>query len=152
MNCELCGGNIRGEAQAVNIDGGLFRVCNSCARLGTPARLPKKPVARTFTTSSNPGFARAPRGPAPPRPPSPPSADFGDQEVELRSDYNHVIKNARELLGLSQEDLGRKINEKPSMISHLEIGSMKPDDQLARKLEHFLKVELFVPVEEEAGA
>ena len=35
------------------------------------------------------------------------------------------------------------------MIGHLEMGSMKPDDLLARKLEHFLKIQLFVPIEDE---
>lgn len=71
--------------------------------------------------------------------------------MELRSDFGKVIKDARESLGLSQEDVGRKINEKPSVISHLEVGTMKPSDVLARKLEHFLKVELFVPVDDGVG-
>lgn len=50
--------------------------------------------------------------------------------------------------GLSQEELGMKINEKPSVIHHLETGSMKPSDALARKLEHYLKIQLFIPSEE----
>ncbi len=62
-----------------------------------------------------------------------------------------MIKTARESLGLSQEELGMKINEKPSVISHLETGSMKPEDSLARKLEHFLKIQLFIPTEEVEG-
>ena len=45
-----------------------------------------------------------------------------------------------------------KINEKPSVISHLEAGSIKPTDALARKLEHFLKIELFVPAEDEISS
>ncbi len=68
--------------------------------------------------------------------------------MELTGDYSKIIKGARELMGLSQEELGMKINEKPSVISHLETGSMKPDDALARKLEHFLKVQLFISSEE----
>lgn len=67
----------------------------------------------------------------------------------LREDYSKAIKSAREALGITQDDLGRKINVKPSVISHLEVGSMKPDDLLAKKLEHFLKIELFVPIEDE---
>ncbi len=67
----------------------------------------------------------------------------------LREDYSKAIKSTREALGITQEDLGRKINVKPSVISHLEVGSMKPDDLLAKKLEHFLKIELFVPIEDE---
>jgi putative transcription factor len=68
-----------------------------------------------------------------------------EDEFELRFDFNKVIKVAREKLGMSQDDLGRKINEKPSVISHLEVGKLKPDNILARKLEHALKVQLLVP-------
>jgi putative transcription factor len=70
----------------------------------------------------------------------------------LREDYSKAIKNARETLGITQDELGRRINEKPSMISHLEVGSMKPDDLVAKKLEHFLKIQLFVPVEDELAS
>jgi putative transcription factor len=154
LNCELCGSGIRGEPQAVNIDGGIFRVCNSCARLGTPARVPGRP-SHPFSRSTgygSPRFGRPPSSRPPPRVGNaPPSASFEDQAVELTTDYPKIIKSARELLGLSQEELGMKISEKPSVISHLETGSMKPDDALARKLEHFLKIQLFVPTEEIEG-
>ena len=71
------------------------------------------------------------------------------EDLVLRDDYSKAIKSARELIGITQEELGHKINEKPSVISHLEVGSMKPNDVLARKLEHFLKIQLFVPAEDE---
>jgi putative transcription factor len=164
LNCELCGSGIRGEPQAVNIDGGIFRVCNSCARLGTPARVPGRP-SHSFSRSGGYGSSRFGRPTSSPSGASssassrygsrsgnsPPAASFEDQEVELTSDYPKIIKGARELLGLSQEELGMKINEKTSVISHLETGSMKPDDALARKLEHFLKIQLFIPTEEIEG-
>lgn len=167
QNCELCGSGIRGEPQAVNIDGGIFRVCNSCAHLGTPARLPGRPTRSQFSRSGGYQQRFGASGRAPPsssssstaassRPPtrpsnSPPSATFEEQQVELTTDYAKVIKEAREMHGLSQEELGMKINEKPSVIHHLENGSMKPSDVLARKLEHFLKIQLFVPTEEIEG-
>jgi putative transcription factor len=161
MNCELCGSGIHGEPQAVNIDGGIFRVCNSCAHLGTPARVPGRPN-RSFSRSGGFGSGgaaqrQAGRGIPSARPPprtntaGPASASYEEQQVELTQDYSKIIKGARELLGLSQEELGMKINEKPSVISHMETGSMKPSDALARKLEHFLKVQLFVPIEEIEG-
>jgi putative transcription factor len=143
LNCELCGNSIRGELFAVNIDGGVFRVCSSCSHLGTPVKISlpmRKP--RAFASSRPSAQSPSPKS-------NPTSTHYGEQEVELRPDYSQVIKTARETLGLSQEDLGRRINEKPSVISHLETGTLKPSDMLARKLEHFLKVKLFVPVEEE---
>jgi putative transcription factor len=152
VNCELCGSGIRGEPQAVNIDGGIFRVCNSCARLGTPARIP----GRSPSVASRPSYGSArprgdPLGVRRTTSPPPPAKSFDEESVELTGDYPKIIKSARELLGLSQEELGMKINEKPSVISHLETGSMKPDDALARKLEHYLRVQLFVPTEELDG-
>ncbi|MHB8567942.1 MAG: multiprotein bridging factor aMBF1 [Nitrososphaerales archaeon] len=152
MNCEVCGSNIRGEPQAVNLDGGIFRVCNTCARLGTPARVQKPVAARTgmgLGGSSYSGTQR-PNQQRSSGPPPPPSAAFSydGEEMILREDYSKAIKDAREMLGITQEDLGRKINEKPSMIGHLENGSMKPDDMLAKKLEHFLKIRLFIPEDE----
>lgn len=131
----------------MNIDGGVFRVCNNCSRLGTPARVPKPAVTKTPSSFAG----RAPSsGPMRNNPPPPlPGFSYDEDEMMLREDYSKTIKNAREVLGITQEELGRKINEKPSVISHLEVGSMKPNDLLAKKLEHFLKIELFVAVEDE---
>ena len=152
LNCELCGSNIRGEVQVVNIDGGIFRVCNSCSKLGTAARVPK-PASRPQRPSGA-GFSSAPRSPSRTSPSSigPSSKYYENEDMVLREDYSKAIKNARELLGIKQDELGMKINEKPSVISHLEAGSIKPTDALARKLEHFLKIELFVPAEDEISS
>ena len=84
-----------------------------------------------------------------PPPPTPSGYSYESEDLVLREDYSKAIKDARELLGITQDELGKKINEKPSVISHLEVGSMKPTDSLARKLEHFLKVQLFVPEDDE---
>jgi len=154
LNCELCGSNIRGEIQVVNIDGGVFRVCKGCSKFGTAARVPK-PAPRPQHIASDGGYApRSNSSAIKPRAASPgPSSNFYDnEEMILREDYSKAIKNARELLGIKQDELGMKINEKPSVISHLEAGSIKPTDSLARKLEHFLKIQLFVPAEDELAS
>ena len=50
---------------------------------------------------------------------------------------------------LSHEDLGLKINEKASVLRHIESGKMAPDNQLASKLEHMLRIQLLVNVADE---
>jgi len=65
-------------------------------------------------------------------------------ELEIDPDYNVIVKHARERMGLTQEALGRAINEKPSVISHVESKKLKPDPILARKLMHHLRVNLLV--------
>ena len=52
-------------------------------------------------------------------------------------------------MGLNHEDLGRKINEKISVLKKLEGGKMTPNNTLARKLEHALRIKLLVPLSRE---
>ena len=52
-------------------------------------------------------------------------------------------------LVLTHEELGKKINEKASVLRNLEAGKMAPNNQLASKLEHMLKIKLLVPISEE---
>ncbi len=68
---------------------------------------------------------------------------------ELTEDYPNKISVAREKLGLTHEELGKKINEKASVLRNLEAGKMEPNNQLASKLEHMLKIKLLVPISEE---
>jgi putative transcription factor len=72
-----------------------------------------------------------------------------EPDTALVTEYNRLIKQAREQLTLSQEQLGQKISEKPSVIRLLETGRLRPDALLARKLEHALRIKLFVPLEAE---
>jgi len=70
------------------------------------------------------------------------------QILELVDDFNLRVRQAREKLGLSHEDLGRKIGERVSVLRKIESKKMFPDDKLAQKLEHVLRVKLLVPLEE----
>ena len=124
LTCEVCGSPIKGQPNRVEIDGAVLLVCTNCARRGTPIGAP--PEAK---------------GILPPRMP----AEAGmNPDLEVDPDYPLIVKTAREKLGLTQEQLGRKINVKPSVISHVETGKMKPDLALARTLMHELRVNLLV--------
>jgi putative transcription factor len=61
---------------------------------------------------------------------------------ELVLDYGQVIRKARETMQLSQEDLGRKIAEKTSVLQKLEGGRLVPPEALVQKLERTLKIRL----------
>lgn len=67
----------------------------------------------------------------------------------MARDFGTRIKQAREAQKLSHEDLGRKINEKISLLKKLESQKMTPDNKLAEKLQHALKIRLLVPVKKE---
>ncbi len=51
-------------------------------------------------------------------------------------------------MGITQEELGKKINESESIIRRLETHKMHPSEALARKLERVLRLKLLVPAEE----
>jgi len=68
---------------------------------------------------------------------------------EIITDYYSKIKNAREKLGLKQDELALKISEKASELHNLESGKLKPSFNLARKLEKFLNIKLIEEIKEE---
>jgi len=70
------------------------------------------------------------------------------ETLELPDNFGSLIRQAREKMGLTHEDLGRKISEKVSVLKKIESGKMTPTHQLAERLEHTLKIKLLVPLTE----
>jgi len=66
------------------------------------------------------------------------------EALELAGDFGLRVRQAREGLELSHEDLGKKIGEKVSVLRKIESDKMTPDHMLAEKLEHALKIKLLV--------
>jgi putative transcription factor len=65
-----------------------------------------------------------------------------DEMDELAQDYDERIRAARESAGLSQADLAKQLNEKASLIRKLEHGNTLPSDDVQRKLERALNIDL----------
>jgi len=125
LTCEVCGHTIKTVPSRIKIDGAVLQVCQSCAGRGTPQA---PPPPRPILLRHGPPIRKA----------------FTEPELEVDPDYNSIVKRAREKMGLTQEALGRAINEKPSVISHVESKKIKPDPVLARKLMHHLRVNILV--------
>jgi putative transcription factor len=137
--CEVCGSPLRTGPNKVEIDGAIMIVCNNCVRLGRPVGGPV--VRETRPSPAQSSFRPAQSG----------FAISSNPEFEVDPEYNLKIRQAREKLGLSQEDLGRMLNEKPSVIRMVESKKLKPDPVLTRKFMHHLKVNLMVPMSELEG-
>ncbi len=140
MRCEVCGRKIHGEPHRVIIEGAKLIVCGGCAKLGTVCWEESKPE----TTALKP---KARRLPLKVQSKKPPKITVGTT-LELVENFDVKVRQAREKLGLSHEELGKKISEKVSVLKKIETGKMTPDNKLAAKLEHELKVKLLVPASE----
>ena len=140
MRCEVCGHKIHTEPITAIIEGAKLTVCVECSKHGKivhqeevalPKPSLKKPKAPMTVVQKKPVVANV------------------QITQELSQDYANKIRAAREKLALTHEELGKKINEKASVLRNLEAGKMEPNNQLASKLEHMLKIKLLVPVSEE---
>ena len=141
MRCEVCGRRINGKPLKVIIEGAKLTACIECAKLGKPYHEEPK---HSLTS---------PRRGTVPKPlmiqtkkPQPPKVDTS---LELVENFDMKIRQAREKLGLSHEELGKRINEKVSLLRKIETRKMTPDNRLATMLEHALKIKLIVPAKEE---
>jgi len=69
--------------------------------------------------------------------------------VEIVPDYGNIVKEAREGLNLTLEELGVKIKEKASLIRKIERQDIVPEDSIRKKLEKELNIKLTDDVQEE---
>ena len=63
-------------------------------------------------------------------------------ELELAPDWSKRVRVAREALQWTPEQLGKKLNEKKSVVLKIESGGFHPPDDLVRRIERLLKVRL----------
>jgi len=140
MDCEMCGAKT--QTTRVLIEGAVLNLCARCAKFGKAIPAPPKTISKPAYRSSSGGELRDTK-----------SDDIDiltklSDGAELIDDYPRVIREARQKLGLTQEQLGQKLNEKKSIIQQLETGGIRPDDKLIKKLEKTLSIRLKEPVEE----
>jgi putative transcription factor len=143
MRCEVCGRKIRSLPVRAVIEGAKLTVCVECSKLGTVIYEEPAAASASTTSSTTKNFVHIP---VIVRKPSAPNVQISQEIVD---DYATVIRTAREKAGLSIEDLGKKVAERASLLKHIENGKVAPNNQLANRLEHVLKIKLMVPISDE---
>jgi putative transcription factor len=118
-------------------------VCSRCSKHGTTITWEEQP--KTERTTKTKIAISQPLKIESTKPPK----TITETSFELVEGYGLKIKQAREKLGLSHEELGKKLNEKVSLLKKIETEKMMPDNKLAAKLERVLKVQLLIPKTEE---
>lgn len=117
MECEICDKN-SDELYETKVQGAVLLLCKECSRFGeviktTRKKRVEKRVIRTI-----------------------------EPEESLIGGYGESIRKAREQKGMTQEKLGREINEPSSLIKRVENENIRPTENLQKKLEKTLGVTL----------
>ena len=135
MECEICGKPVpENNPIRAKIEGSVMVVCKECSKLGKIQKAPPKPryvqqKNKKQKDTRNKNYSRR-----------------DEPSEELIEDFSNEVRKARESKDWSREDLGRKINERVSVITRIETGKMTPDIKLTKKLEKTLNIKLLEEV------
>ena len=138
MECEICGKPVpENNPIRAKIEESVMVVCKECSKLGTVQKAPPKPKYVKQNKSNkkqkntrNRSYSRN-----------------EEPTEELIEDFSYEVRKARESKDWSREDLGKKINERVSVITRIETGKMTPDTKLTKKLEKALNITLLEKID-----
>ena len=140
MECEICGKPVpENNPIRAKIEGSVMVVCKECSKLGKVQKAPPKPKFVKQNKKNNN------KRPATTR--NKPYSRNDEPSEELIEDFSFEVRKAREAKDWSREDLGKKINERVSVITRIETGKMTPDTKLTKKLEKTLGITLLEKVD-----
>jgi len=146
LQCEVCGREIIGKPHRVVIEGAKMITCDECAKLGSDYWTPEPKTLKTRTSVKRTLKSTAKVSPLKGRIKVAPGNLY--ENMEVIDGYGLIVKQAREKLGLTPEDLGKRIGEKESVIKKIESEKIMPDIRLATKLEHALRIKILTKVSE----
>jgi len=149
MLCEMCGNEVVATSR-IRIEQSVLQLCPACAKFGVPVDPPPKPAEEALRPSRGGAVPPAPR--SAPRGRRLEERDLYTEigELEPAPDWGQRVRKAREALTWTPEELGKRLNEKKSVVLKIESSALHPPDALVRKLEHLLKVRLRAEAEPQA--
>ncbi|MEM0155065.1 MAG: multiprotein bridging factor aMBF1 [Thermoplasmataceae archaeon] len=144
IECEMCGKKVQ-KTTKIRVDGAILNVCDACAKFGRPVEnMRSYSPAQRVTSASTVMMPEKPKYTPPPvrskQVYRKPRDDI--ENLDIDPDYAIIIREAREKLSWTQEELARKIQERKNVLSSIERGELMPDVRVARKLEKLLEVKI----------
>ncbi len=150
VQCEMCGVETAAPTTA-KIEGAELQVCDECAEFGTEIKSGSSDSSSTKYSTDSGSSSQTSTASQSSQNSTPSSGgggqsrssgDMFDEMDEIATDYDSRIRQAREAADLSQAELADQLNEKRSFIRKLERGESLPSDQIRRKLERALEIDL----------
>jgi putative transcription factor len=127
----------------VSVEGAKMLVCDHCQTLGKPYKEDHPVPSRPRPTASPKSNVRSPTILPVRRKTTELPREL--DELDLADDLAERVRKNRTKLGISQDELARRVKQKLSVIQKIETGKMTPDSRLCHELEHELKVKLLLP-------
>ena len=124
LQCDVCGREIIGKPHRVIIEGAKLTTCAQCAKLGSAEWKPEP-------KNLNLPFKIEPPRRLKLKTAKRKSRDLRE-DITVIENFGLIVRKARQRAGLSQEDLGRRIGEKVSVIRKIEGEKRLLDDQAAQ--------------------
>lgn len=156
-SCELCGRSMKGRGRSVVIEGASMIVCPQCAsKFGGSSPTETRPSSPSPKQRPIWAGGHDPRGETrPSKPVSTPKTRATPKparpgilldEMELVENYADLIREARQKMNLSQEELAQRVGERVSTLQAVESGRQKPTEKTIRGLERELEISLLESV------
>lgn len=147
MQCEMCGESIPGIPKLMRIEGAELQVCSRCERYGTEVQQPKRTAVQRAGARPASGAARPVVLATAQR-----KRDMFDyMGGDIVEDYGERIRKARMERGLSQKDLAMQMKEKELLVKKIEKGELIPEEDVRKKLEKVLEIQLLDAVSDETA-
>lgn len=124
MECFICGKETK-KIFKIDVEGNLIEVCENCKSFGKVVFIEN--LRKNTKTKIN--------------------KNISIEEFELIENYGDVIRRKREELGLSIEELAKKLGIKGSLLSKIEKCEIYPEEKTIDKIEKILNVKLREKVE-----
>ena len=120
------------HGERVFVEGNLLTVCKTCSKRGKPSNEPPNSQRRVSTR--------------PHKIATPHKITFNDSNIMVNN-FSEIIRKSRMKRGLTHEQLGILIKERASLLRKIESGSLKPDEELTKKLERYFQIKLYTKVD-----
>jgi len=142
VQCEMCGKEVSSPSR-VKIEGAELDVCDECTDFGTELKTEdsSSSTSTKYSTSSS-GSSGSSSSSSSSSGGGGRRRDMFDEMDEIAQDFDDQIRSARESSGLSQKELAQQLNEKASLIRKLEQGNSLPSDDVRKKIEKSLGIDL----------
>jgi len=141
----MCGAN-ESSLTTTKVEGAELDLCENCKGFGTAVETQQSSSSTSkYSTSSSSGTSNSSGGSSGGGGSGGSTRrkkDMFDDMDELAADYDDRIRNGRESINLTQEELANQLNEKASLIRKLERGDILPSDDVKAKLEKKLDITL----------